>query len=154
MLTNRVCALENIEGASDFGEIDPAFKCYLSDTGLLVSLAFSNRPYLENELYRAVDVYKRQGESGTASLNVQDVTSADRSDELALVIAEADNIVRSGNDLVVLGPDGKPINNPEDRLGVSIVDGDEQIATGYYCLLYTSRRVSVRFRVKMTGSGI
>lgn len=72
------------------------------------------------------------GESGTASLNVQDVTSADRSDELALVIAEADNIVRSGNDLVVLGPDGNPINNPEDRLGVSIVDGDEEIATGYY----------------------
>ena len=78
------------------------------------------------------------GESGTASLNVQDVTSADRSDELALVIAEADNIVRSGNDLVVLGPDGKPINNPEDRLGVSIVDGDEQIATGYYDFGLTS----------------
>ncbi len=68
----------------------------------------------------------------TASLNVQDVTSADRSDELALVIAEANNIVLSGNDLVVLGPDGNPINNPEDRLGVSIVDGDEEIATGYY----------------------
>lgn len=78
------------------------------------------------------------GESGTASLNVQDVTSADRSDELALVIAEADNIVRSGNDLVVLGPDGNPINNPEDRLGVSIVDGDEEIATGYYDFGLTS----------------
>lgn len=74
----------------------------------------------------------------TASLNVQDVTSADRSDELALVIAEADNIVLSGNDLVVLGPDGKPINNPEDRLGVSIVDGDEEIATGYYDFGLTS----------------
>lgn len=72
------------------------------------------------------------GETGTASLNVQDVTSADRSDELALVIAEANKIVLSGNDLVVLGPDGNPINNPEDRLGVSIVDGDEEIATGYY----------------------
>ena len=74
----------------------------------------------------------------TASLNVQDVTSADRSDELALVIAEADNIVLSGNDLVVLGPDGNPINNPEDRLGVSIVDGDEEIATGYYDFGLTS----------------
>lgn len=72
------------------------------------------------------------GDPDTASLNVQDVTSADRSDELALVIAEADNIVLSGNDLVVLGPDGNPINNPEDRLGVSIVDGEEEIATGYY----------------------
>lgn len=54
MLTNRACALENIEGSNDFGEIDPAFKCYLADTGLLVSLAFSDRLYLENELYRAV----------------------------------------------------------------------------------------------------
>lgn len=78
------------------------------------------------------------GDPGTASLNVQDVTSADRSDELALVIAEADNIVLSGNDLVVLGPDGNPINNPEDRLGVSIVDGDEEIATGYYDFGLTS----------------
>ena len=78
------------------------------------------------------------GDPDTASLNVQDVTSADRSDELALVIAEADNIVLSGNDLVVLGPDGNPINNPEDRLGVSIVDGDEKIATGYYDFGLTS----------------
>lgn len=79
------------------------------------------------------------GDPDTASLNVQDVTSADRSDELALVIAEADNIVLSGNDLVVLGPDGNPINNPEDRLGVSIVDGEEEIATGYYDFGLTSR---------------
>lgn len=78
------------------------------------------------------------GDPDTASLNVQDVTSADRSDELALVIAEADNIILSGNDLVVLGPDGNPINNPEDRLGVSIVDGDEKIATGYYDFGLTS----------------
>ena len=78
------------------------------------------------------------GDPDTASLNVQDVTSADRSDELALVIAEADNIVLSGNDLVVLGPDGNPINNPEDRLGVSIVDGEEEIATGYYDFGLTS----------------
>lgn len=78
------------------------------------------------------------GDPDTASLNVQDVTSADRSDELALVIAEADNIVLSGNDLVVLGPDGNPINNPEDRLGVSIVDGDAEIATGFYDFGLTS----------------
>ena len=78
------------------------------------------------------------GDPDTASLNVQDVTSADRSDELALIIAEADNIVLSGNDLVVLGPDGNPINNPEDRLGVSIVDGEEEIATGYYDFGLTS----------------
>ena len=54
MMIDRVCAFEDIDGADDFGLNDPVFRCYLSDTGLLVSLAFSDRPYLENELYRAV----------------------------------------------------------------------------------------------------
>lgn len=54
MMIDRVCALENIDGTDDFAVTDPVFRCYLSDTGLLVSLAFSDRPYLENELYRAV----------------------------------------------------------------------------------------------------
>ena len=43
MITNRVCALENIDGTDDFAVADPVFKCCLSD-----------RPYLENELCRAV----------------------------------------------------------------------------------------------------
>lgn len=54
MMIDRVCALENIDGTDDFAVADSVFRCYLSDTGLLVSLAFSDRPYLENELYRAV----------------------------------------------------------------------------------------------------
>ena len=29
-------------------------KCYMADTGLLVTLAFGDRPFVENELYRAV----------------------------------------------------------------------------------------------------
>jgi uncharacterized protein len=31
-----------------------SFKCYMMDTGLLISLAYKNQPYLENELYKAI----------------------------------------------------------------------------------------------------
>lgn len=30
------------------------FKCFLSDTGLLVTQVFENKPYLDNEIYRAI----------------------------------------------------------------------------------------------------
>ena len=40
--------------AFNLSTIDPAFKCYLMDTGLLISLAYKNKDYLENELYRAI----------------------------------------------------------------------------------------------------
>lgn len=72
------------------------------------------------------------GQSGSSSLNVQDVTSADRSDDLALVIAEADEIDLSNNNLVLLGPDGKTIEDLGSGVGVSIMNGNDQIATGYY----------------------
>lgn len=32
MLSNRACALENIDGTDDFAVADPVFRCYLSDT--------------------------------------------------------------------------------------------------------------------------
>ena len=48
---------ENVNDPSvafNLSTIDPAFKCYLMDTGLLISLAYKNKDYLENELYRAI----------------------------------------------------------------------------------------------------
>ena len=54
MIVNLASKVDDPSAAFNFGVTAPAFKCYLSDTGLLVSLAFSDRPYLENELYRAV----------------------------------------------------------------------------------------------------
>ena len=33
---------------------ESTFKCYMGDTGLLVTLAFMDMPYAENELYRAI----------------------------------------------------------------------------------------------------
>lgn len=54
MIVNLVSKVDDPSAAFNLGVIDPVFKCYLSDTGLLVSLVFSDRLYLENELYRAV----------------------------------------------------------------------------------------------------
>lgn len=48
---------ENVNDPSvafNLSTIDPAFKCYMLDTGLLISLAYKNKDYLENELYRAI----------------------------------------------------------------------------------------------------
>ena len=33
---------------------DTTFKCYMGDTGLLISLAYQNSDYLDNDLYRAI----------------------------------------------------------------------------------------------------
>lgn len=46
--------VSEISAAFNLSTIDPFFKCYLIDTGLLVSLAFKNRDYLENDLYKAI----------------------------------------------------------------------------------------------------
>lgn len=40
--------------AFNLSTVDPSFKCYMGDTGLLVSLAYKNKDYLENELYEAI----------------------------------------------------------------------------------------------------
>ena len=43
---------------------DSSFKCYLCDTGLLISLAYKDRPYLENELYGNILADKLQVNEG------------------------------------------------------------------------------------------
>lgn len=40
--------------AFNLSTTDQSFKCYMGDTGLLVSLAYKNKDYLENELYEAI----------------------------------------------------------------------------------------------------
>lgn len=48
---------ENVSDPSvafNLSTVDPAFKCYMGDTGLLISLAYKNKDYLENELYEAI----------------------------------------------------------------------------------------------------
>ncbi len=48
---------ENVNDPSvafNLSTVDPSFKCYMMDTGLLISLAYRNKNYLENELYTAI----------------------------------------------------------------------------------------------------
>lgn len=54
MIINMSENVSEISTAFNLSTIDPHFKCYLIDTGLLVSLAFKNKDYLENELYKAI----------------------------------------------------------------------------------------------------
>lgn len=56
MITIPANNADDLNTSPNLNVIDPTskFKCYLLDTGLLISLAYQNRPYLENELYKAI----------------------------------------------------------------------------------------------------
>lgn len=47
-----------------------SFKCYMGDTGLLISLAYKNKDYLENELYEAILFDKLHTNEGMIIENV------------------------------------------------------------------------------------
>ena len=54
MIINIANHVDDPSVAFNLSVIDPSFKCYLMDTGLLTTLAYKDRPYLENELYKAI----------------------------------------------------------------------------------------------------
>lgn len=54
MIVNLANNVDDPGAALNASVTDPAFKCYLMDTGLLVSLALSNKPALKNDLYKAI----------------------------------------------------------------------------------------------------
>ena len=54
MIVNIAENVNDPSVAFNLSTIDPSFKCYMGDTGLLVSLAYKNKDYLENELYEAI----------------------------------------------------------------------------------------------------
>lgn len=54
MIVNIAENVSDPSVAFNLSTIDPSFKCYMGDTGLLVSLAYKNKNYLENELYEAI----------------------------------------------------------------------------------------------------
>ena len=54
MILNVVENVNDPSVAFNLSIIDPSFKCYMMDTGLLVSLTYKNKPYLDNELYKAI----------------------------------------------------------------------------------------------------
>ena len=49
---------------------ESTFKCYMGDTGLLVTLAFMDMPYAQNELYRAVLFDKMNINEGMLTENI------------------------------------------------------------------------------------
>ena len=54
MIINIVENVNDPSAAFDLSTIDPSFKCYMMDTGLLVSLAYKNKNYLDNDIYKAI----------------------------------------------------------------------------------------------------
>ena len=54
MIVNIAKNVSDPSVAFNLSTTDPSFKCYMGDTGLLVSLAYKNKDYLENEFYEAI----------------------------------------------------------------------------------------------------
>ncbi len=67
---NIVPKVNDISIAFNLFTNDSSFKCYLLDTGLLISLAYKDRPYLENDLYRYIIEDRLQVNEGMLIENV------------------------------------------------------------------------------------
>ena len=70
MIVNLARKVDDPSAAFNLSTSSPSFKCYMMDTGLLVSLAFRDRPYLENELYRDILLDKLHVNEGMIVENV------------------------------------------------------------------------------------
>ena len=51
MIINIANNVDDPSAAFNLSISDPSFKCYMMDTGLLTSLAYKDRPYLDNTIY-------------------------------------------------------------------------------------------------------
>lgn len=54
MIINIANNVDDLSVAFNLDIIDPSFKCYMMDTGLLVTMANKGGTYLSNELYKAI----------------------------------------------------------------------------------------------------
>ena len=54
MIVNIANNVDEPSAAFNMSVSDPSFKCYMMDTGLLVTLAYKDRPYLDNEIYKSI----------------------------------------------------------------------------------------------------
>ena len=64
MIINIANNVDDPSAALNMSISDPSFKCYLMDTGLLITLAFKDRPILENELYKHILLDRLQVNEG------------------------------------------------------------------------------------------
>ena len=110
MIINIANNVDEPSAALNLSIIDPSFKCYLMDTGLLITLAYRDRPYLENELYKSVLLDKLQVNEGMLLENMvaQNIRANGRrayyyketSRENKKTVMEIDFLIRDGNKLV------------------------------------------------------
>lgn len=70
MVINLAVNVDDPSAAFNLSVIDPSFKCYLMDTGLLTTLAYKDRPYLENGLYKSVLLDKLHVNEGMLLENI------------------------------------------------------------------------------------
>ncbi|MBP5261393.1 MAG: ATP-binding protein [Clostridiales bacterium] len=70
MIINIANNVDDPSAALNLSTIEPSFKCYMMDTGLLISLAYKDRPYLENELYKSILLDKLHVNEGMIIENV------------------------------------------------------------------------------------
>ena len=70
MIINIANNVDDPSAAFNLSISDPSFKCYMMDTGLLVTLAYKDRLYLENELYKAILLDKLHVNEGMIVENI------------------------------------------------------------------------------------
>lgn len=110
MIINIASNVDEPRAALNLSIADSSFKCYLMDTGLLITLAYRDRPYLENELYKSVLLDKLQVNEGMLLENMaaQNLRAKGRrvhyyrqtSKETKKTVMDIDFLIRDGNKLV------------------------------------------------------
>ena len=110
MIINIAENVNDPSAAFNLSTIDPSFKCYMSDTGLLVSLAYKNKDYLDNDLYRAILFDKLHVNEGMIMENIVSQALVSKGDKLYYykkvdkvkkqTIMEIDFLIRRDNKLL------------------------------------------------------
>ena len=110
MIINIAENVNDPSAAFNLSTIDPSFKCYMGDTGLLISLAYKNQDYLSNELYKAILFDKLHVNEGMIIENIVSQSLVSRGNKLYYykkvdkekkqVIMEIDFLIRRENKLI------------------------------------------------------
>ena len=67
---NLASNVDDPSAAFNLSISDLSFKCYMMDTGLLISLAYKDRPYLDNEIYKNILLDKLHVNEGMIVENI------------------------------------------------------------------------------------
>ena len=135
MIINISENVSEISAAFNLSTIGSHFKCYLMDTGLLVSLAFKNKDYLENELYQAILFDKLHVNEGMLVENI--IAQAFRSKgekvfyykkvnrETKKTEAEIDFLIRRNNKIALIEAKSSDSNSVESLKKVKTMFSDK-----------------------------